>query len=162
MYQESPFGGGGGLNRDRLLRLTTSPPSVSRLSRQFGIRDVSETCGPPLLVTGIALLYLIPTMVLQARHSNYCMKQRYSINGIVRMKLHGCHIGRLNNALDSFNRNVLKEKAKLATDVHLAPCQIRITVGTKRWKIRGRETLWGIYIPMLRYVTLFVRYSWDL
>jgi hypothetical protein len=69
-------------------------------------------------------------------------------------------IERINNALDSFNCLMsVKEKAKLVAVVHSAPCQIRITGGTKRRKIRKRETRWGTDILMLRYVALFVRCS---
>jgi hypothetical protein len=52
-YQESSCGVKGG----RHLSPGTSFSSVSRLSRESGSLDVSETYGSPRIVTGIALLY---------------------------------------------------------------------------------------------------------
>jgi hypothetical protein len=45
------------VKRGRCIRMITSPPSVSRLSRQCGILSISQPYRPPQSVTGIALLF---------------------------------------------------------------------------------------------------------
>jgi hypothetical protein len=59
-----------GVERSQCIGLITSPPSVSRLSRQCGILNISQVCRPPRPLRGmIDLVYLHLGSLFEATHS---------------------------------------------------------------------------------------------
>jgi hypothetical protein len=69
-----------GVNRCRRVRLTTSPPSVARLSRKCEIIDVLQSYRPARHVTGIALLFLFTQQepLTHQKHVFFCYSRSRS------------------------------------------------------------------------------------
>jgi hypothetical protein len=74
-----------GLKGGRRVSLTTTPPSVRRLSRKCGSLDVSQSYGPPRSVTGTALhslldLSSIPRLTYSSFRPNASQSSRQSVS----------------------------------------------------------------------------------
>jgi hypothetical protein len=70
-YQENLPGAGDEV-QPAYKAVTTSSPSVSRLSRKCGMFDISQSSRPPRPVTGIALLYSTFMLCLKSYIIYFC------------------------------------------------------------------------------------------
>jgi hypothetical protein len=77
LTEMSTRNGLGGKGRPARKAEKTSPPSMSRMSRKYGILDVSQHYGPPRPVTGIPLPFFFLILSMKSRRNTKLYHDRF-------------------------------------------------------------------------------------